>query len=215
MPEALRLKEDTERAAALRADKAANRGQKNFLQKYHHKGAFYADDEILQRYDYTAATGDAVQDVSSLPKVMQVRNYGKMGRTKYTHLVDQDTSDRNAGWSAAGGSSKGKQGADMLNMGGCFNCGGPHMKKDCPELLNADGSARPSGANAGPVRRRRGSRSASPHRDSGWGQRRRSRSPESRSYSKEGRRGDERSDRYRDSYRPSGADRDEKRQRRD
>lgn len=31
---------------------------------------------------------------------MQVKNFGRSGRTKYTHLVDQDTSQSDAAWSA-------------------------------------------------------------------------------------------------------------------
>ncbi len=33
-----------------------------------------------------------------LPKVMQVKKFGLKGRTKYTHLRDQDTSQRDTGW---------------------------------------------------------------------------------------------------------------------
>lgn len=31
---------------------------------------------------------------------MQVKNFGRSGRTKYTHLVDQDTSRPDAAWAA-------------------------------------------------------------------------------------------------------------------
>ena len=113
LPEAQRLKEDLERAEASRKDKP--KGQQKFLQKYWHKGAFHQDEEILKRHDFTEATESTV-DVSALPAVMQVKNFGKRGRTKYTHLLDQDTTvGANAPPKAAGQ--------------GCFNCGGPHLKK--------------------------------------------------------------------------------------
>ena len=43
------------------------------------------------------ATPDAIRDIKALPKVMQVRNFGRAGQTKYTTLKDQDTSQA-SGW---------------------------------------------------------------------------------------------------------------------
>jgi len=68
----------------------------NFLQKYYHKGAYYADEiqkvEGVHEHDWAAPVGeDKYVDRSMLPKVMQVKNFGRSGRTKYTHLKDQDT----------------------------------------------------------------------------------------------------------------------------
>ncbi|KAG1150884.1 hypothetical protein G6F37_009584 [Rhizopus arrhizus] len=78
LPEEVRLKEDLERAK---------------------ESAFYhnPDDEIFQR-DYSAPTVDEVRNKELLPKVMQVKNFGLAGRTKYTHLVDQDTSSKDSPW---------------------------------------------------------------------------------------------------------------------
>lgn len=68
-----------------------------FLQKYYHKGVFYMDMGSIKEAsdvrtkDYISPTlGDHV-DKEKLPQIMQVKNFGKRGRTKYTHLVDQDT----------------------------------------------------------------------------------------------------------------------------
>ncbi|KAF8641066.1 hypothetical protein AX17_000710 [Amanita inopinata Kibby_2008] len=123
LPEEQRLKEDLERAQKLREEKP--KGQQKFLQKYWHKGAFHQDEEILQRHDYTEATESTV-DVSLLPKVMQVKNFGKRSRTKYTHLLDQDTTASTGGF---GGHAPVRIGGTSLEGGGCFLCGGPHMKK--------------------------------------------------------------------------------------
>ncbi len=37
-------------------------------------------------------------DKTILPKVMQVKNFGMAGRTKYTHLLDQDTTRKDDPW---------------------------------------------------------------------------------------------------------------------
>ena len=103
----------------------ASKGKYKFLQKYYHRGAFFLDKEEdvfkrdissgktqkfnLQRYQnkkikftyivFFSATLEDKFDKTVLPKVMQVKNFGRSGRTKYTHLVDQDTTQFDAAWS--------------------------------------------------------------------------------------------------------------------
>ncbi|GAA5891329.1 hypothetical protein JCM8208_002587 [Rhodotorula glutinis] len=147
LPDELRMKEDTQRADQSRKDK--KKGQQAFLQRYHHRGVFHTDSapiaELLNKRDYTAPTESTV-DVSTLPAVMQKRNFGKAHQTKYTHLADQDTSRQSGGFGRAGGASGGASGS------GCFLCGGPHLKRDCPQLNDPSSSGAPgaaaSGANA-------------------------------------------------------------------
>ncbi|CAE7161708.1 unnamed protein product [Rhizoctonia solani] len=129
LPEEQRLKEDMERAEKSRADKP--QGQQKFLQKYWHKGAFHQDADILKRHDFTEATESTI-DASMLPAVMQVKNFGKRGQTKYTHLRDQDTTVKQGEFGAAA-IGKGPRPAGQVGVQeGCFNCGGPHLKRDCP-----------------------------------------------------------------------------------
>lgn len=74
-----------------------NKAKWKFLQKYYHKGAFYMDTSSVKTgadvraKDYSAPTAEDKIDKERLPQIMQVKNFGKKGRTKYTHLVDQDT----------------------------------------------------------------------------------------------------------------------------
>jgi len=67
----------------------------NFLQKYYHKGAFYQDDPLLGQEDFEAPTLEDKIDKSILPKVMQRKNFGRAGQTKWTHLLNEDTSVTN------------------------------------------------------------------------------------------------------------------------
>uniref|UniRef100_A0A7S3QP77 Micro-fibrillar-associated protein 1 C-terminal domain-containing protein n=1 Tax=Dunaliella tertiolecta TaxID=3047 RepID=A0A7S3QP77_DUNTE len=75
----------------------------SYLQKYWHKGAFFQEaeddprgttgrDAIFDR-DYSAPTGEDKFNKEILPKVMQVRNFGRSGRTKWTHLLEEDTTN--------------------------------------------------------------------------------------------------------------------------
>ena len=50
------------------------------------------EDELFRR-DFGQATLEDHFDKTVLPKVMQVKDFGRAGRTKYTHLVDQDTTE--------------------------------------------------------------------------------------------------------------------------
>ncbi|KAH9947396.1 splicing factor, Prp19-binding domain-containing protein [Amylocystis lapponica] len=145
LPEAQRLQEDMARAEQSRSEKP--KGQQKFLQKYWHKGAFHQDEEILQRHDFTEATESTV-DVSVLPKVMQVKNFGKRSRTKYTHLLDQDTTVASGGF---GGTAPVKAGGTSTAGGGCFLCGGPHLKKDCPQNRDLPPGRMGTGANTAAV----------------------------------------------------------------
>lgn len=92
----------------LGLNKKKEKTEVKFMQKYYHKGAFYQDDEndvgeFLKKRDFLAPTGyDKEVDMTMMPKVMQVKDFGLAGRTKYTHLVDQDTTKTELNpWAAA------------------------------------------------------------------------------------------------------------------
>lgn len=75
------------------------KGKYKFLQKYYHRGAFYLDkEENVFKQDFSEPTLEDHFDKTILPKVMQVKNFGRCGRTKYTHLVDQDTTKFDSPW---------------------------------------------------------------------------------------------------------------------
>jgi len=74
-----------------------------YLQKYYHKGAFFHENirDLEKTHEWTAATGeDKWIDRTMLPKVMQVKNFGRAGRTKYTHLKNEDTTKTDDPWSS-------------------------------------------------------------------------------------------------------------------
>ncbi|XP_040270043.1 microfibrillar-associated protein 1 [Bufo bufo] len=95
---------EEERRAELRANgkiitNKALKGKYKFLQKYYHRGAYFMDeDEDVYKRDFSAPTLEDHFNKTILPKVMQVKNFGRSGRTKYTHLVDQDTTSFDSAW---------------------------------------------------------------------------------------------------------------------
>ncbi|KAF4356910.1 uncharacterized protein LOC115703169 [Cannabis sativa] len=116
----LREKEEIERVRNMTEEERREWERKNpkappkskqkwrFMQKYFHKGAFFqseSDDHTatagpdgIYTRDYSAPTGEDKMDKTILPKVMQVKHFGRSGRTKWTHLVNEDTTDWNNPW---------------------------------------------------------------------------------------------------------------------
>lgn len=110
--ERMRSMTEEERRVELRLNpkqvtNKALKGKYKFLQKYYHRGAFYLDkEEDVLKQDFSGATLDDHFDKTVLPKVMQVKKFGRSGRTKYTHLVDQDTTEFDSAWSVEGAASR-------------------------------------------------------------------------------------------------------------
>lgn len=104
--EAERVRNMTEEERRLQDEAKAKewaelpKGEMKYMQKYYHKGSFFLDDhDPLMRRDYMQPTGeDASANRETLPEIKQVRDFGKKGRTKWTHLVGEDTTAFDYGW---------------------------------------------------------------------------------------------------------------------
>ncbi|CAN0227330.1 unnamed protein product, partial [Ectocarpus sp. 6 AP-2014] len=81
-----------------------DKGTIKFMQKYYHKGAFYMDDDSLKveddvrRRSYNDPTLEDKFDKTQMPKPMQVKNFGRSGQTKWTHLANEDTTQWDSAW---------------------------------------------------------------------------------------------------------------------
>lgn len=65
------------------------------LQKFHHRGAFYQDEDIVRRKHTGPVEGEPRDRVANLPRSLQrrsVNDVGKRGATRWTHLANEDTS---------------------------------------------------------------------------------------------------------------------------
>lgn len=111
-----------------------DKAEMKFMQKYYHKGAFYMDeDSIKDKGDVRLRVADGATledkfDRAALPKVMQVKKFGFAGRTKYTHLVDQDTTDRDSNW-AQKGHARDKAESKMAGVHGDLDTAGRLRKR--------------------------------------------------------------------------------------
>ncbi|EMR67541.1 putative microfibril-associated protein [Eutypa lata UCREL1] len=84
---------------AQQKEEKDGRGKMGYLQKYHHRGAFYrgGDDEaeaLANRDIMGARFADDVQNRELLPKALQLRDMTRLGRkgaTKYRDLKSEDT----------------------------------------------------------------------------------------------------------------------------
>lgn len=87
-----------------------SRGQASFMQKYHHKGAFYQDEAaelgLKDRNLMGAQFEDQVKNRELLPEYMQIRDMtrlGRKGRQKHKDLKSEDTGrwgESKGGWVA-------------------------------------------------------------------------------------------------------------------
>ncbi|KAI9051478.1 hypothetical protein LZ554_004524 [Drepanopeziza brunnea f. sp. 'monogermtubi'] len=91
-----RKREDDEHIAKQKEEKDS-RNKMGFMQKYHHKGAFYQDDAAAQGLAARDIMGAKFVDDTNrelLPQALQMRDMtklGKKGATKYKDLKSEDT----------------------------------------------------------------------------------------------------------------------------
>lgn len=128
--------EDAEKLSKQKEERES-RGKMAYMQKYHHKGAFYRDEaakEGLLNRDIMAAKFQDDVKRELLPKALQMRDMtkiGKKGASKYKDLRSEDTGvwgasrEGRSGWVHRGGDyrfapdpdRKSAKGANMVALG--------------------------------------------------------------------------------------------------
>ena len=166
-----REQEDKQFLSKQKEEREEGRGQPGYLARYHHKGAFFQDDEaaeLLKRRDVMGARFvDEVSDKSALPEYMRVRDMtklGKKGRTRYKDLRNEDTGrwgDEVKRWRGAG-DGRGRDG-DAMDVRGVDERFLPDRDRGGPSVSGANAST----LGARRPRYRSRSRSRSPRREEG------------------------------------------------
>ena len=187
-----REKEDKEFLSKQKEEHDEGKGQSGYLARYHHKGAFFQDDEaaeILKRRDVMGARFvDEVSDKSALPEYMRVRDMtklGKKGRTRYKDLRNEDTGrwgDEVRRWRGAGDNRGGD--GESMDVRGVDERFLPDRDRGGPSVSGANASAvgerrqryRSRSRSRSPRRREAGGDTYRPHRRSYSRSRSRSRS---------------------------------------
>jgi microfibrillar-associated protein 1 len=148
LTQAEREADDREYIEQQKEEREEGRGKAGFLQRYHHKGAFFQDEEtaeILRKRNLMGAKfADEVQNREALPQYMQIRDMtklGKKGRTRYTDLKGEDTGRWGQGYD------------ERERKGPKVDCGVDERFR--PDHDGGGGAKGPTGANASIVRDRR------------------------------------------------------------
>ncbi|TLD29322.1 hypothetical protein PspLS_03577 [Pyricularia sp. CBS 133598] len=100
---------EDEAKIAKQREEQANRGKMGYMQKYFHKGAFFADDAAREGLNKRDLAGvrfqDDVKNRELLPQALQMRDMtklGKKGATRYKDLRSEDTGR----WGDGGGKDR-------------------------------------------------------------------------------------------------------------
>lgn len=127
MTESERQELDRQKQAAW---EAKPKSDYRFLQKYYHKGAFFGDsEEAIVNRDFAQPTGEDRFRKDILPEAMQVKNFGKRGRTKWTHLTAEDTTEFTTGWGQRANTANYRSVGQMGGMRGDLSRPSKHQKR--------------------------------------------------------------------------------------